>query len=133
MKPSGSKRKWIITGGAGFIGCHAASRFHAAGDRVVVVDNLSRRGAEANLAWLREQGVTDFVRADVRDAAAMGDLLARHADADAVLHLAAQVAVTTSVVDPRDDFEINALGTFNVLEAVRVVARGKPAVFYSST
>ena len=53
--------KWIITGGAGFIGCHAASRFHAAGHQVVVVDNLSRRGAEANLAWLRDQGV-DHVR-----------------------------------------------------------------------
>ena len=84
-----------------------------------MVDNLSRRGADANLAWLRDQGVTDFVKADVRDAEAMNDLLARHADADAVLHLAGQVAVTTSVADPRADFEINALGTFNVLEAVR--------------
>ena len=82
-------RKWIITGGAGFIGCHAAARFHAAGDRVVVVDNLSRRGADANLAWLREQGVTDFIKADIRDAEAMHDVIvADHADADAVLHLA---------------------------------------------
>jgi CDP-paratose 2-epimerase len=77
--------------------------------------------------------VDDFVRADVRDAAAMQALLARHADADAVLHLAAQVAVTTSVADPRADFEINALGTFNVLEAVRTAAAGRPAVLYSST
>ena len=115
--------KWIITGGAGFIGCHAAARFHAAGHRVVVVDNLSRRGADANLAWLREQGVREFVRADIRDAQAMNDLMAEHADADAVLHLAGQVAVTTSVADPRADFEINALGTFNVLEAVRTRRR----------
>jgi CDP-paratose 2-epimerase len=128
-----SRRTWIITGGAGFIGCHAAARFHAAGDRVVVVDNLSRRGAEANLAWLRARGLADFVRADVRDAAAMHDLLARHADADCVLHLAAQVAVTTSVADPRHDFETNALGTFNVLEAVRTAAAGRPAVLYAST
>src|SRR4051794_39529957 len=126
-------RKWIVTGGAGFIGCHAAARFLAGGDRVVVVDNLSRRGAEDNLAWLREQGVADFVRADIRDARAMSLILAEHADADAVLHLAGQVAVTTSVVDPRTDFEINALGTFNVLEAVRTAAGGRPGVLYSST
>jgi CDP-paratose 2-epimerase len=128
-------RKWIITGGAGFIGCHAASRFLAAGDRVVVVDNLGRRGADANLAFLRERGLpeADFVRADVRDARAMDEVVARHADADAVLHLAAQVAVTTSVKDPRDDFEVNALGTFNVLEAVRTRAAARPAVLYAST
>jgi CDP-paratose 2-epimerase len=125
--------KWVITGGAGFIGCHSAARFHRRGHRVVVVDDLSRKGADANLAWLRGQGVTDFVKADVRDAAAIGALMERHADADAVLHLAAQVAVTTSVADPRHDFEVNALGTLNVLEAVRRAARGRPAVLYSST
>jgi len=125
--------KWIVTGGAGFIGCHAAARFHQAGRHVVVVDNLCRRGADVNLAWLRAQGVSDFVRADVRDAAAMNGLLARHADADVVLHLAGQVAVTTSVADPRADFEANALGTLNVLEAVRTAGKGKPAVLYSST
>jgi len=125
--------KWVITGGAGFIGCHAAARYHRAGHRVVVVDNLSRYGADLNLAWLQEQGVTEFVKADVRDAAAMTALLARHADADAVLHLAGQVAVTTSVADPRHDFECNALGTLNVLEAVRHAAGGRPAVLYSST
>ena len=125
--------KWVITGGAGFIGCHAAARFRRAGHKVVVVDNLSRRGADTNLAWLREQGVTDFVKLDVREAAALDALMERHADADAVLHLAAQVAVTTSVSDPRHDFEVNALGTFNVLEAVRRSAHGKPTVIYSST
>lgn len=125
--------KWVVTGGAGFIGCHAAARFHEAGHEVVVVDNLSRRGADANLAWLRGQGVAAFEKADVRDAAAMTDLFTRHADADAVLHLAGQVAVTTSVADPRTDFEVNALGTLNVLEAVRLAAGGRPAVLYSST
>jgi CDP-paratose 2-epimerase len=126
-------RKWLITGGAGFIGCHAAARFHEAGDHVVVIDNLSRRGAEKNLAWLREQGVTDFVKADVRDTAAMADVIGRHADANCVLHLASQVAVTTSVADPRHDFEVNALGTLNILEAVRTAAAGGPAVLYAST
>jgi CDP-paratose 2-epimerase len=125
--------KWIVTGGAGFIGCHAAARFHRAGHQVVLVDDLSRRGADANLAWLRAQGLTTFILADVRDERAMNDLLAMHADADAVLHLAGQVAVTTSVLDPRRDFETNALGTLNVLEAVRTVAEGRPAVLYSST
>lgn len=125
--------KWVITGGAGFIGCHAAARLHAAGHRVVLVDNLSRRGADANLNWLQSQGVDQFIKADIRDASAMKDVLARHADADVVLHLAGQVAVTTSVADPRADFEANALGTFNVLEAVRTAAEGRPAVFYSST
>lgn len=127
------RKKWIITGGAGFIGCHAAARFHAAGDHVIVVDNLSRRGATENLTWLRAQGITDFVKADVRDARAMNEVLAQHDDANAVLHLAAQVAVSTSVIDPRHDFEVNAEGTFNVLEAVRTAAQARPAVLYSST
>ena len=126
-------KKWVITGGAGFIGCHAAATLHEAGHQVVVVDNLSRRGADANLDWLRDRGVTAFIKADIRDAKAMDDLLSRHADADAVLHLAGQVAVTTSVADPRADFETNALGTLNVLEAVRLAANGRPAVLYSST
>jgi CDP-paratose 2-epimerase len=128
-----NSKKIIITGGAGFIGCHSAAHFRWAGAEVIVVDNLSRRGAEANLDWLREQGVDQFIRADVSDAEAMNDLMADHADADAVLHLAAQVAVTGSVADPRTDFESNALGTFNVLEAVRLAARGRPAFLYAST
>ncbi len=94
-----------------------------------MVDNLSRRGTDVNLAWLQERGLTEFVLADVRDARAIDDLLRRHADADAVLHLAGQVAVTTSVTDPRADFEANALGTLNVLEAVRLAASGRPALF----
>jgi CDP-paratose 2-epimerase len=129
-------RTWIITGGSGFIGCHAADRLHRLGDKVVLVDNLSRRGASDNLAWLRSRGVglgDSFIKADVRDPAAINAVLSLHPDADVVLHLAAQVAVTTSVSDPRDDFEVNALGTFNVLEAVRTVAKGRPAVLYAST
>ena len=125
--------KWVITGGAGFIGCHSAERFLGLGHEVVLVDNLSRRGADANLAYLRERGLTTFVQADVRSPEAMNQLFRDHGDADAVLHLAAQVAVTTSVANPRADFEINALGTLNVLEAVRLHADGRPAVLYSST
>lgn len=128
---AGTKR--LVTGGAGFIGCNAARRWLDAGHPVVVVDDLSRRGADRNLAWLREQpGDLTFERIDIRDRLAVEDCLARHRDAEVVLHLAAQVAVTTSVEDPRHDFEVNAQGTFNLLEATRRHLPG--AVFlYAST
>jgi CDP-paratose 2-epimerase len=121
----------LITGGAGFIGVNAAAHFARGGRRVVVLDNLSRRGTEANLAWLREAAKVEFIKCDIRDAAAVRAAVAS-VKPEGVLHLAAQVAVTTSVVDPRHDFETNALGTFNVLEAVR--RHAADAVFvYAST
>lgn len=125
--------KIIVTGGAGFIGCNATSKWLRRGDEVVVIDDLSRRGTDSNLEWLRGQGGSlTFCRQDIRDSAKLDDIFRAHADASAIVHLAAQVAVTTSVVDPRTDFEINALGTFNVLEAAR---RHCPqaAFVYSST
>ena len=121
--------KVLITGGAGFIGCNWAARLMRAGNAVTIFDNLSRPGAHLNLEWLRGVGTLTFVRGDVRDAAALTQV-AR--DQDAVYHLAGQVAVTTSVIDPRDDFEINALGTFNVLEAVRANG-GTQTIVYAST
>jgi len=124
--------KTIITGGAGFIGSNASSRYLRRGHHVVVVDNLCRPGVQKNLEWLRAQGSLEFVQTDVRDFAELKRVFREHADADHVLHLAAQVAVTTSVTDPRDDFEVNALGTFNVLEAVRL-AKMNAMVLYSST
>lgn len=124
--------KIIITGGAGFIGCNAAARFMRQGHAVVIVDNLSRHGTDKNLEWLRTQGNFTFHREDIRKADALGEIFAGHRDASAVLHLAAQVAVTTSVTDPRTDFEINALGTFNVLESVRRSIPGAVTI-YSST
>ncbi|HEY3586240.1 MAG TPA: GDP-mannose 4,6-dehydratase, partial [Myxococcaceae bacterium] len=111
--------KYLVTGGAGFIGCNAAKRWMERGDEVVVLDDLSRRGADSNLEWLRGQGRFTFERVDLRDAPALGAALARHRDTQVILHLAAQVAVTTSVTDPRHDFEVNALGTFNLLESTR--------------
>lgn len=122
----------LITGGAGFIGCNAAVEFMRRGDEVLVFDNLSRVGTDRNLEWVRSCGDVRFIRGDVRDADAVRDAICGVDDLDVVLHLAAQVAVTTSVVEPRDDFEINALGTFNVLEAVRA-ARSDPLVLFSST
>lgn len=125
--------KVIITGGAGFIGSNAASRHLERGDEVVLVDNLSRCGSEANLAWLRSRGgALTFEQQDVRDARAMARLFANHADAERVLHLAGQVAVTTSVDDPRLDFDVNAAGTLNVLEGLRA-ARGPATLLYAST
>ena len=125
-------KRYLVTGGAGFVGANYVHRLLGRGEEVTVYDNLSRHGTEANMAWLRaEHGEDAFelVVADVRDAASLAEA-AR--GADVVVHLAAQVAVTTSVDDPRTDFEINALGTFNVLEAARLSGRN-PGVIYAST
>jgi CDP-paratose 2-epimerase len=124
----------LITGGAGFIGSNLARRLLGRGHEVAVYDNLSRPRTAHNLSWLREcaaelPGELAFTQADVRDAEAIA---AAARDVDAIFHLASQVAVTTSVQDPRNDFEINALGSFNVLEAARLSPR-RPALLYAST
>ena len=124
--------KVIITGGAGFIGSNAASRYLKRGHHVVVVDDSSRPGVERNLAWSKDQGQLTFLKVDIRRAHETQQLFQEHRDAGLVLHLAGQVAVTTSVVDPRTDFEINALGTLNVLEGVRN-AKIRSPFLYSST
>lgn len=131
--------KVLITGGAGFIGSNCARRFIERGYDVVVIDNLSRVGATENLKWLQGIGRIDFAQGDIRDYEFMHSTFCQHAPFDVVLHLAAQVAVTTSVMNPREDFEINALGTLNVLEALRAVGANKsgekssPLLIYSST
>ena len=125
-------KNYFITGGAGFIGSNYVSRLLERGEKVTIYDNLSRAGAPRNLAWLKEKfGETAFQMTvgDVRDAAL---LTTSSRTADVIVHLASQVAVTTSVTHPREDFEINALGTFNVLEAARLNER-KPVILYSST
>ena len=124
---------YLITGGAGFIGINLAAHALAQGRRVTLLDNFSRRGAEEHVRWLRgefgDRNLT-VIRADIRtDHQAMADAVEK---AGVVFHLAAQVAVTTSVQNPRQDFDINALGTFNVLEAVRA-SKARPIVIYSST
>ncbi len=122
----------LVIGGAGFIGANAASRFLRRGDEVMVFDNLSRPGTAANLAWLQGQGKVCFLAGDVRNSAEIRKAVETSGGLDVVLHLAAQVAVTTSVADPREDFEINALGTLNVLEALRR-STARPLIIYSST
>lgn len=125
--------KWMITGGCGFIGSNLADTLLSKGEQVVLFDNLSRLGSRDNLAWLRARHGADwaFIEADVRQAEAVAAAVREHAPA-AVAHLAGQVAMTTSLQNPRLDFEINALGTLNVLEAVRLQAP-ETIVMYSST
>ena len=124
-------RTTVITGGAGFIGINLAHALARAGRRVVVYDNLSRPGVERNLAWLRSSGLprVSFIRGDIRDARGLARAVR---GATAVYHLAAQVAVTTSVADPVEDFSVNAAGTLSVLEACRKHAPGAAFLFAST-
>jgi len=124
----------LIIGGAGFIGVNAAHAFLKRGDQVAILDNLSRLGTSSNLEWLKTQGSFDFVKADICNEQEVHDFISSYTDADAILHLAAQVAVTTSVKDPKNDFYVNALGTFHVLEAMRKTQfQKKPLLIYAST
>ena len=124
-------KRMLITGGAGFIGCNAARFFGERNWNVTVLDNLSRPGADKNLLWLQEGTKFDFAQVDVRDRPAVDRVIAE-GRFDAVIHLAAQVAVTTSVVDPGLDFAVNAVGTFNVLDAVRI-HRPEAVFIFAST
>ncbi|HLV21392.1 MAG TPA: SDR family NAD(P)-dependent oxidoreductase [Polyangiaceae bacterium] len=121
----------LITGGAGFIGSNLAHRLLSEGESVVLFDDLSRPGVERNVAWLeREHGArVRLMRADIRDAAAVTQAVSR---AHQVFHFAAQVAVTTSLSTPAADFEVNARGTLNVLEALRARGGEVPLVFTST-
>lgn len=119
----------IISGGAGFIGSNLAANFIKKGYSVTVLDNLSRDGTKANIAWLKTLGRFRLIKGDIRK---FSDCQKAVKGQDAVIHLAAQVAVTTSVVDPRSDFDINALGTFNMLEAVRLNNKKIPFIFSST-
>ncbi|MGA7193481.1 MAG: GDP-mannose 4,6-dehydratase [Anaerolineales bacterium] len=125
-------KKYLVTGGAGFIGSNYVYRLLKRGEDVTIYDNLSRAGAPKNLEWLKKEfGDKSFnlIRADVRDS----DSIAEAArGADVIVHLAGQVAVTTSVTNPRDDFEANAFGTFNTLEAARLSDRN-PIFIFAST
>src|SRR3954468_14997281 len=121
----------LITGGAGFIGTNLADRLLIEGRRVLILDNLSRPGVRENLRWLKEQHprLLEVEIADVRDAAAVFRAVERAA---CVFHLAAQAAVTTSLQDPLHDFEVNARGTLNVLEALRRCGTSAPLLVTST-
>ena len=121
----------LVTGGAGFIGSNLADALAREGHDVLLYDALSRPGVERNATWLQENygDRVTLIKADIRD---YTELRRAVGEAQAVFHFAAQVAVTTSLDDPRDDFEINLLGTFNLLEAVRAKRDATPVVFAST-
>jgi len=125
-------KKILITGGAGFIGVNIASYYLKKGYEVSILDNFSRKGSVANIDWLKEANskrlkiTTVEIRSDQQK---INEIVKNK---DIILHLAAQVAVTSSVTNPREDFEINALGTFNILEAIRR-SGNNPIFIYSST
>jgi CDP-paratose 2-epimerase len=131
LSGEGERGPVLITGGSGFIGSNLAESFLAEGREVVVFDNLSRPGVAQNLDWLRDRHGNRIHPAigDLRDAAAVREAAQ---GVSAVIHLAAQTAVTTSLSDPVDDFEVNARGTLNVLEAVRALGRPVPVLFAST-
>lgn len=121
----------LVVGGSGFIGSNLADSYLSDGEDVIVLDNLSRAGVEENLDWLkaRHGARVHPIIADIRDGTAIGPAFT---DARAVFHFAAQTAVTTSLSHPLEDFEVNALGTLNVLEAARKAGRNAPVVFAST-
>jgi CDP-paratose 2-epimerase len=124
-------RPILVTGGAGFIGTNVAQRLMAQGRSVIILDNLSRAGVEQNVRWLHAcyPKLLQIEVADVRDRAALARVVPR---VSAVYHFAAQTAVTTSLVNPELDFDVNALGTLQVLEAIRT-CREPPSLLFTST
>jgi CDP-paratose 2-epimerase len=130
-KFSTDNRPALITGAAGFIGTNVAHRLLDSGQPVILFDNLSRAGVERNVKWLRKThgDLVQLEQADIRDSAALKEVVKR---CSRVFHFAAQVAVTASLVDPIFDFEVNARGTLNLLEALRALDTPPPLIFTSS-
>lgn len=131
VQPFWEDRPILVTGGCGFIGCNIADTLAARGNSVLILDSLARPGVRENAEWLmtRHGERIAIEIGDVRDEQAVRAMVAR---SSAVLHLAAQVAVTTSLESPLDDFDINARGTISVLEAVRRTNPSAPVVFAST-
>ncbi len=123
--------KYLITGGCGFIGSNLASEVLKRGEELVVFDNLFRYGSGQNLEWLKKQGKFTYYPYDIRNTNDVETVIKKEKP-NVVFHLAGQVAMTTSIENPRLDFEINALGTFNLLDAIRKYCP-EAMVMYSST
>jgi CDP-paratose 2-epimerase len=121
----------LITGGSGFIGTNLADRLLSMGRPVVILDNLSRSGVDQNATWLQQKHGRKL-RIVVGDVRNREDIQRAIGGVEQVFHFAAQVAVTTSIADPRTDFEVNALGTLNLLEAIRDLGT-RPSLVYTST
>ena len=123
--------RYLVTGGCGFLGSNLAAEVLRRGEKLFVLDNLHRKGASQNLQWLHSQGDTTFFHADIRNRADVDNAVSE-SNPDAIFHLAGQVAMTTSLARPRLDFEVNAMGTLNLLEAVRKYAPAATVVFSST-
>ncbi len=124
-------KKVLVTGGCGFLGSNIAAESLKRGDRVIVLDSLARKGSETNLEWLKTLGTFEFMRDDVANTEKVDEAVAK-LKPDVIFHLAGQVAMTTSLENPRRDFETNVLGTINVLESARRHAP-QALITYSST
>lgn len=123
--------KYLITGGCGFLGSNIASEVLKQGNELVVFDSLYRFGSYQNLEWLRTQGKFEFVHGDIRNTNDVERTIKTYKP-DVIYHLAGQVAMTTSILDPRMDFEVNVGGSFNLLNAVRLYSP-ESTIIYSST
>jgi CDP-paratose 2-epimerase len=123
--------KYLVTGGCGFVGSNLAAEVLRRGEELYVLDNLYRFGSADNLNWLRQQGEFKYYPYDIRNINDVETVI-KEVQPDYIFHLAGQVAMTTSIANPRLDFEINALGTFNLLDSVRKYCP-KAVVMYSST
>lgn len=123
--------KYMITGGCGFLGSNIASQILKQNDRLLVYDNLSRVGSEKNLKWLKQLNNFEFINDNISNFETVLNIVKKY-QPDVIYHLAGQVAMTTSIKKPRLDFETNVLGSFNVLESVRLFSPNT-IVIYSST
>jgi CDP-paratose 2-epimerase len=123
--------KYLITGGCGFLGSNIASEILKQGDELIVFDSLYRFGSYQNLEWLKTQGEFEFIHGDIRNTNDVERTIKTHKP-DVIYHLAGQVAMTTSIADPRMDMEVNVGGSFNLLNAVRLYSPDS-AIIYSST
>lgn len=123
--------KFLITGGCGFVGSNLAAEVIKRNEELYIFDNLYRNGSEQNLEWLRTQGKFDFIHADIRNYNDIENAI-KNIKPDVVFHLAGQVAMTTSLKNPRFDFEVNTLGTHNLLESIRKYSP-YTIIIYSST
>jgi CDP-paratose 2-epimerase len=122
---------YLVTGGCGFVGSNLTAELIRRGKHVLIVDNFTRPSTPANLAWLRELGEFEFFHADTRNGHDLEPIFRKY-DIECVFHLAGQVAMTTSLENPRRDFEVNVLGSINVLECVRLLAPDATVVYASS-
>jgi len=123
--------KFLVTGGLGFVGSNLAAKLIELNSDPFIFDNMSRTGCGANHLWLKSKGNFNFIRGDIRSTSNIETII-RDIKPDVIFHLAGQVALTCSIEEPKHDFEVNALGTLNVLEAVRKYSP-RSIVCFSST